>query len=64
MVDGDRAIVLAAQGRTVEAAVFADQVLPQLGRPGAGPLTALVGRRRRHGDDHRRPARGRRRATS
>ena len=57
MVDGDRAIVLAAQGRTVEAAVFADQVLPQLGRPGAGPLTPLVGCRRRHGDDHRGPPR-------
>ncbi len=43
MVDGDRAIVLAAQGRTVEAAVFADQVLPQLGRPGAGPLMRWSG---------------------
>ena len=40
MVDGDRAIVLAEQGRTVEAAVFADQVLPLLGRPGPGPLLA------------------------
>jgi tetratricopeptide (TPR) repeat protein len=36
MVDGDRAIVLAMQGRTVEAAAFADQVLPSLTRPGRG----------------------------
>jgi tetratricopeptide (TPR) repeat protein len=43
MVDGDRAIVLATQGRTVEAAVFADQVLPQLGRAGTGPLMRWSG---------------------
>ena len=43
MVDGDRAIVLAEQGRTVEAAVFADQVLPQLGRTGPGPLLRWSG---------------------
>ncbi|MGZ4692957.1 MAG: hypothetical protein ACXWCM_16675 [Acidimicrobiales bacterium] len=43
MVDGDRAIVLAEQGRTVEAAAFADQVLPQLGRPGPGPLLRWSG---------------------
>jgi hypothetical protein len=36
MVDGDRAIVLAMQGRSVEAAAFADQVLPSLTRPGRG----------------------------
>ena len=36
MVDGDRAIVLAMQGRTVEATTFADQVLPSLVRPGRG----------------------------
>ena len=46
MVDADRAIVLAEQGRTVEAAVFADQVLPQLARPGPGPLLRGRGRRR------------------
>lgn len=43
MVQGDRAIVLAEQGRTVEAAAFADQVLPQLGRLGPGPLLAWSG---------------------
>lgn len=40
MVDGDRAIVLALQGRTIEAAAFADQVLPALTRPGPGPVLA------------------------
>jgi len=43
MVDGDRAIVLAEQGRTVEAAAFADQVLPLLARPGPGPLLRWSG---------------------
>ena len=42
MVDGDRAIVLAEQGRTVEATAFADQVLPQLGRPGPDAGRGLV----------------------
>jgi len=40
MVDGDRAIVLATQGRTIEAATFADQVLPSLSQPGRGPALA------------------------
>jgi len=40
MVDGDRSIVLATQGRTVEATAFADQVLPSLIRPGRGPVLA------------------------
>lgn len=40
MVTGDRAVVLALQGRTVEATGFADSVLPQLSRPTPGPLGA------------------------
>jgi hypothetical protein len=40
MVDGDRAVVLALQDRTIEAAAFADQVLPALARPGPGPALA------------------------
>ena len=40
MVVGDRAIVLALQGRTVEATSFADAVLGDLARPLPGPLGA------------------------
>ncbi|HEY5155097.1 MAG TPA: hypothetical protein VIJ47_10215 [Acidimicrobiales bacterium] len=40
MVAGDRAIVLALHGRTIEAASFADAVLPDLARPCPGPLGA------------------------
>jgi len=40
MVDGDRAVVLAIQGRVIEAAAFADQVLPSLAHPAPGPLPA------------------------
>ncbi len=40
MVAGDRAIVLALQGRTLEATSFADAVLPDLARPSPGPLGA------------------------
>ena len=47
MVDGDRAIVLAAQGRTVEAAGFADAgAARSSARPRPGPLRR-VGRGRR-----------------
>jgi len=40
IVDGDRAMVLARQGRIVEAVALADQVLVLLGRLGAGPVLA------------------------
>ena len=40
VVEADRASVLAVQGRTVEATVFADRVLPDLVRPGPGPTLA------------------------
>ena len=40
MVTGDRAIVLALQGRTLEATGFADAVLGDLARPLRGPLGA------------------------
>jgi tetratricopeptide (TPR) repeat protein len=40
VVDGDRAVVLALQGRVLEAAAFADQVLPSLARRGPGPQLA------------------------
>jgi hypothetical protein len=40
VVDGDRAIVAACQGRVVEAAAFADEVLPMLSRPGPGAQLA------------------------
>ncbi len=40
VVDGDRAIVAASRGRVVEAAAFADEVLPLLARPGPGARLA------------------------
>jgi tetratricopeptide (TPR) repeat protein len=40
VVDGDRAVVLASQGRTVEAVRVTDEVLPLLARPGPGPRVA------------------------
>jgi ATP/maltotriose-dependent transcriptional regulator MalT len=40
VVDGDRAIVLANQGRTVEAVRTAEEVLPLLARPGPGSRLA------------------------
>jgi ATP/maltotriose-dependent transcriptional regulator MalT len=40
VVDGDRAVVLATQGRTLEAVRMADEVLPLLARPGPGPRLA------------------------
>jgi hypothetical protein len=40
IVDGDRAVILAAQGRVAEAAAMAAEVLPKLARPGPGPQLA------------------------
>ena len=40
VVDGDRAVVLAAQGRTLEATRMAEDVLPLLARPGPGARLA------------------------
>jgi hypothetical protein len=40
VVDGDRAVVLAAQGRSLEAVRMADEVLPLLARPGPGARLA------------------------
>jgi hypothetical protein len=40
VVDGDRAVVLATQGRTLEAVRATDEVLPLLARPGPGPRLA------------------------
>jgi tetratricopeptide (TPR) repeat protein len=40
IVDGDRAVVLALQGRVLEAAAFADQVLPKLAQRGRTPHLA------------------------
>ena len=64
MVDGDRAVVLASQGRTVEAVRAADEVLPLLARPGPGPRPGVghgPGHHRRHrGGPRLRPGRRRR----
>ncbi len=40
VVDGDRAVVLALQGRVVEAVALAEQILPKLARRGPGPHLA------------------------
>ena len=40
VVDGDRVVVLASQGRTVEAVRVGEEVLPLLARPGPGPRLA------------------------